>query len=148
MRSKIVLLFGVLGIFVAMSGFRPFLQVTNVCPTCKTGPRFDTVMLTTGAKVLSDVVAQNDDYYVLKRFGEFRMVKKTDVSSVEWKTKTPPTLVTGDQVLLHSGIAFHGTISTVEKGRFITIQSGKFAHTVWSSLILTAYRGGKPVVFK
>ncbi len=148
MCSRLSLLAAALGVLLLGSGFKPFPVVKNVCPLCKGKPSFDTVVLTTGAKIRCDVIAQNSDYYVLERFGVLRMVRKTDVSSVEWKSNTPPKLATGDQVLLHSGLALHGTIYTVQKGRFIEIRSGKHMHTVWVSQIQAAYQGGKALTFK
>lgn len=148
MSFRLTLLAAALGVLLLGGGFKPFPVVKNVCPTCKGKPSFDTVVLTTGAKIECDVIAQNSDYYVLQRFGVLRMVKKTDVSSVEWKSKDPPKLATGDQVLLHSGLALHGTINTVQKGRFIEIRSGKHMHIAWVSQIQVAYQGGKPVAFK
>lgn len=142
MRQRVGMLVALVVCFVLLSGFRPFTPVTNVCPRCTTPPHFDTVVLIAGAKIACNVIAQNADYYVLERFGEQRMVKKSDVSSVEWKDKNPPKLGKGDQILLNSGMALHGTITDEQPKRLFTIQVGKRKHVIWVSQIQSVYKNG------
>lgn len=123
-------------------GFTPFTSVSNVCPKCTTGPKFDEVALLAGKKVAANVIAQNSDYYVVERFGELRMIKKGDVSAVEWKDKGPRKLAAGDQILLKSGVVFHGAITEELKGRLFVIRVGERTHQVWNSQIQAVYRGG------
>jgi len=147
-KKSALTLVGLLAVALLTSGFKPFTQVRNVCPTCKSPPTFDTVVLLTGGKIRCDVIAQNTDHYVLQRFGELRMVKKSDVSSVEWKAKTPPTLTKGDQILLHSGSALHGAIVAEQKGRYFVIQVGTHKLTVWVGLIQAVYKNGAAYTYK
>ncbi|MBW2730740.1 MAG: hypothetical protein JRH20_00015 [Deltaproteobacteria bacterium] len=125
-----------------LCGFTPFTSVSNVCPKCKAAPTFDEVALLGGKKVLANVVAQNSDYYVVERFGELRMLKKSKVSAVAWRDEGPRKLATGDQILLKSGVVFHGGIASEQKGRFFVIQVGERNHMIWNSQIEAVYRGG------
>lgn len=141
---RITLLSFSLFIFVFASGFRPFSPTTNVCKTCKL-KGFDRLTLVKGEKLLCHVLAQNTDYYVIERFGEVRMIKKIKVRSLEWMNHAPRTLKTGDQVLLHNGVAYHGTIVSEDKGRYLSISTGKHIHVIWNSMIAELYRSGTQV---
>ncbi len=125
-------------------GMTPFTEVTNVCPGCPQGKR-DIVALTSGTKVACTVVAQNNDYYVVARHGEYRAVEKNEVSSVKWRGEGgAATLGTGDQILTKSGNVLHGAIVEEQAGRFLVIQVGTLKHVVWLSQIKSAHKGGKP----
>jgi len=143
---KSAFLLVVSGLALVLVGFRPFTPVKNVCPTCKV-TNFDQVVLLNGAKVRCNVVAQNDDHYVVELFGEYRAVKKSEVSSVEWKNKAPRKLPLGDQVILKTGLVLHGTIADEQTGRYFTVTVGTLKHVVWVSQIDSVYKNGKKYTF-
>lgn len=127
-----------------LCGFTPFTSVTNVCPSCDK-PKSDVVVLRSGTRVRCSVVAQNTDYYVIERFGEYRAVTKNEASSVEWKGKGgPANLGTGDQILLKNGVVLHGAIIEEVKGRYFSIQVGTLKHIVWVSQIQSVHKAGNP----
>ncbi|MCA9669241.1 MAG: hypothetical protein KC503_26780 [Myxococcales bacterium] len=128
--------------FVLLSGFRPFTPVKDVCPTCKR-PKSDVVVLVSGARIRCRVVAQNADHYVITYLGEWRSVAKTQVSSVEWKTSEASVTQSGDQVLLKNGLVFHGTITLIEKGRFVRVTMGKHNYVCFKAQVEAIYRAGK-----
>jgi len=125
-------------------GFTPFTEVTNVCPACPQGKR-DLITLTSGTKVACSVVAQNSDYYVVARHGEYRAVEKSEVSSVKWRGEGgAATRGTGDQILQKNGVVLHGAIVEEQAGRYLVIQVGSLKHVVWVGQIKSAHKGGKP----
>jgi hypothetical protein len=127
---------------VSLCGFTPFTRVTNVCPKCK-APRTDIVTLTNGFRVLGNVVAQNQSFFVVERFGEYRPVMKNEVSKVQWKDRGGPSnLGTGDQVLLKNNVVLHGAITAEDVGRYLIIQVGPLKHVVWNSQIQSIFKGG------
>lgn len=133
-----------LATFPVLAGFTPFSEVVNVCPKCPQGKR-DLVSLTAGTKVACSVVAQNNDYYVVARHGEYRAVEKGEVSSVKWRGEGgAATLGTGDQILTKGGVVLHGAIVEEQAGRYLVIQVGSLKHVVWVSQIKSAHKGGKP----
>lgn len=147
MRGKLLLVLVALAALL-LSGFTPFTAVTNVCPSCKR-PRSDVLVLTGGTKVWGDVVAQNDDYYVVERYDEYRAVRKSAVASMELEGKAGPANIgTGDQILLNNGIVLHGAILEEQKQRYFIIQVGTLKHAAWVSQIKSVHRGGKPYAFR
>ena len=125
-----------------LSGFVRFTPVKNVCPKCPR-PKQDVIVLLSGERVWCRVVSQNSDYYVIRRHGELRAVKKTDVSSVEWQTNESASSSSGDTVLLKSRHVFHGTIVQEVAGRYLVLQAGTLKFYLWLSEIDAIYRGGK-----
>ncbi|GEM_PF-1996870 len=96
---------------VAAQEFRPFSEVEDVCPDCEPTAA-DVVSLTSGESVRCDVVAQNEDFMVLERYGEVRAVSRDNVTSVEWADgQRPGDLESSDQILLNNGHVLTGTIT-------------------------------------
>jgi hypothetical protein len=94
--------------------FRPFSELEDVCPDCEPTAA-DVVSLTSGDSVRCDVVAQNEDFMVLERYGEVRSVGRDQVTSVEWADgQRPGDLESSDQILLNNGHVVTGSI--VETG--------------------------------
>lgn len=125
-----------------LAGFTPFTAVTNVCPKCPTA-KTDVIVLTSGVKVAGNVVAHNAAFYVIERYGEYRAVTKTEVSSVEWKGKGGPgNLGTGDQILLKNNVVLHGAITQEVPGRYFEIQVGTLKHIIWHSQIQSVHKAG------
>ena len=147
MRTKRSLILAALPLCLLLWGFIPFTPVTNVCPTCPKA-KTDIVVMVTGQSVVCSVVAQNDHFYVLEYFGEYRAALKTEVSKVEWKDPNGAAAIgTGDQLLTRNNILYHGSIVQEEPGRFFIIQVGNLQHTIWSSQVQNAYKGGTPYAF-
>lgn len=133
---------------VLLLGFTPFTPVTNVCPACPTA-KTDVVAFTSGLKVACTVVAQNSDFYVLERFGEYRHALKTEVAQVEWKDPAGSSTVgTGDQILTKNNVLYHGSIIQEQQGRYFIIQVGGLQHTIWHSQIRNVYKGGTAYTFE
>ena len=101
------------------------------------------VVLVSGARIRCRVVAQNADHYVITYLGEWRSVAKTQVSSVEWKTSEASVTQSGDQVLLKNGLVFHGTITLIEKGRFVRVTMSKHNYVCFKAQVEAIYRAGK-----
>ena len=147
MRTKRSLLLAALPLCLLLWGFIPFTAVTDVCPTCPKA-KTDVVVLTTGERVACSVVAQNDHFYVLEYYGEYRAALRSEVSSVEWKDPNGASAIgTGDQLLTTTQILYHGSIVKEESGRYFVIQVGNLQHTVWANQVTNAYKGGKPYGF-
>jgi len=141
MRRFLLAIF-LFGVTLLLTGFTPFSRVTNVCPACP-GLKTDVLTLTNGFKVAGNVVAQNEAFYVVELFGEYRAVQKSEVAQVGWKDKGGPTaLGTGDQVLLKNGTVLHGAITEESAGSYLKIQVGPLTHVAWNSQIQAVYKGG------
>jgi hypothetical protein len=129
--------------------FRPFSQVVDVCPTCTTGPQWDHVTLRTGGPIDAHVVAQNDAFYVLERYGELRAVAHDAVSGIE-KAKHPDPLPDyDDQILFSDGIVLAGTIKAdpaAGPDRYeITVPPADLVHVAPKSAISVVYQHGKAI---
>ena len=143
MKNKTI--FFLLGILLIcfLYGFTPFTQVVNVCPQCPISA--DELTLTSNIKVLCRVVAQNSDYYVISRYGEYRAVNKSELASVKWRGEGgPSSLGTGDQIRLKNGAVFHGSILEEKKERYFVILVGSLKHVIWTSQIMSVHKGGLP----
>jgi len=131
-----------LALAALLCGFTPFTRVQNVCPKCP-APRTDILALTNGFKVAGNVVAQNESFYVVERFGEYRPVMKTEVAQVQWKDKGGPgALGTGDQILLKNNVVLHGAITDERVNQFFVIQVGPLRHVAWHSQIQAVFKAG------
>jgi len=125
-----------------LTGFTPFTRVVNVCPKCP-APKTDVLVLANGFRVEGNVVAQNESFYVVERFGEYRAAMKNEVARVEWKDRGgPANLGTGDQILLGNGVVLHGAITDEKVGRYFEIQVGSLRHVVWHSQVNSVFKGG------
>ena len=141
MRTRVALL--LLPTVLLLAGFTPFSRVQNVCPQCPAA-KTDVLTMTNGFKVNGNVVAQNESFYVVERFGEYRAVMKNEVSQVEWKDKGGPSnLGTGDQILLKNNVVLHGAITDERVGNFFLIQVGPLRHVAWNSQIQAVFKGGR-----
>lgn len=126
-----------------LCGFKPFTEVRNVCPKC-VDPKVDTVTLGSGQEIRCTIVAQNSEHYVLERFGEYRAVPKSEISSVEWRSAEKVKPAPGDQVVFDDGLVLHGKITREEPGRYVIIQVGKHDHAAWFGQIRGLYKNGAP----
>ena len=123
-------------------GFKPFTAVKSVCPTCES-QRFDTVVLLSGRRIAANVVVQNQDYYVLRRLGEVRVVAKSEVGSIQAREAAKTGAKPGDQLILKNGLVLHGRIVKHVSGRYFVILAGGKQHVAWVSRVEKAYKAGK-----
>ena len=125
--------------------FRPFTPVDNVCPTCKTGPQFDRILLQNGTEVRARVLAQNDAFYVLEKYGELRAVGRDQVKSVDLAGGDRPAGFP-DQILFKDGIVIAGTLrDNLNTDWFDIIYPPNELHKAYKPAIASVYRGGKLV---
>ncbi len=125
----------------------PFTPVTNVCPTCTTGPQWDRIVLKDGTEVKAVVVAENDKFYTLLKFGELRAVGKDQVQNVEKNAKAERPAGFGDQILLQNGVVLAGTLKTKDDADPMQLETppSKTTQTAFRSVIDSVYRGGTRV---
>ena len=149
MRRKLLFIIASLTAALMLCGFTSFTPVKNICPTCPKTQKVDVVLLTTGLRLECSVLARNNDYYVLERYGELRAALKSEVKSIEWKNKTaPPNLTVGDQILTTNNVVYHGTVTGEQKGRYFEIKVGTRKHLVWYSQVKSVHRGGQLYQFR
>jgi hypothetical protein len=124
---------------------RPFTPVASVCPTCApSGPPVDRVVLRDGTELKVRVVAENERFYVLERFGELRAVGRDQVQTVE-KNPNAERPAFDDQILLQNGIVLAGTIKTKDDADPFEIANPLAGTTItaFRSVIASVYRGGR-----
>jgi hypothetical protein len=132
----------------ASAGFKKFTHVDDVCPTCTTGPVFDHIQLRGGDEIRGRIVAENEAFYVVERFGEWRAVDKGQIANL---VRTPgSTLAAGltDQILLKDDTVIAGTIdgdvsNAVES--FTINVPGTPIHHEARATVAAVYRNGKKV---
>lgn len=114
-----------MGMWVLLSGFRPFSPVTTVCPTCP--EKGDKLTLAGDGKVLvGDVVGKNQDGYVVSKYGELRFIQFPEITKIDWVSGAEPKgLDNYDQVLLKNKdqTVLHGNLLSVEAGKPIALKS-------------------------
>jgi len=149
---------GLLGICLATSSFawggpmKPFTQVNDVCPKCSGGPAFDHVQLKSGEVLGARVVAENERFYVIERFGELRALDRDQVSGPWIKSPSADRGGGGypDQILLKDGIVLAGTISgdiaqDAPQFQITTPRTPVPLHSAEHSTVAAIYRAGKQV---
>jgi hypothetical protein len=139
--SRYLSVLALLFLALPLAAFADFTEVTEVCPSC-TRPTADVVVLTSGAQVWCNVLAENDDYYVLERFGELRAAFKSEVGSIHWGPgRSAAELPSGDQILLKNDVLYHGTILSEDPGHSFTIQSLTAKQTPAVNMIRSVHKG-------
>lgn len=125
--------------------FKPFTPVKNVCPECEQ-PKADEFEFNNAQKVRGTVVGENNDFYVMLRYGEVRAVPKSMVRNVSWADGSKPSGLSGmDQILLKNGHVFSGTIiKEQEKPALmkIKVSYADITFTINNSEIDRAYKNG------
>jgi hypothetical protein len=143
LRSLILLLLA-----APLAGFADFTEVQSVCPTCE-HPTKDIVVLKSGATVWCNVVAENDDYWVLERFGELRAAFKSEVSSVRWgHGRSASSLEPADQILLTNDVVYNGTVQGEEPGIRFIIQTPLQKQTPSVRLIRSVHKAKHAIDFQ
>ena len=77
-RLLMLALLAVVAVFT--SAYRPFANVQTVCPKCP--EKGDRLLMTDGKTLIGDIVAKNQDGYVVARFSELRFVQYQEVSKI------------------------------------------------------------------
>jgi len=123
-----------------LAAFTPFTETPNVCPSCAVSSAH-VVVLKSGDRIPCEVVAQNDDFYVLKWHSEYRAAERSEVDKIDWKGTDPASLPSGHQIRDRDGVLYHGKIID-RNDRFLIIEGDGFRHTVWIPQIRDVHRGG------
>jgi hypothetical protein len=132
---------------VPLAGFTNFGEVSDVCPACGK-PTKDVVVLKSIGPVWCNVIAENDDYYVVERFGEVRAALKSEVESVRWGSgRSATSLEKADQILLKNNLVYNGQILSEDPGRFFTMQCPNFKQTPWVNMVKSVHKAGQPYAF-
>lgn len=107
--SVVCAVMSVTGVSTA-ADFRPFTPVQDVCSACSKRAE-DAITMDNGTKVKARIEAENDDYLILSRYGEVRLMPKTRLTSVDWANNAARSgLTSQDQVILKKGHVITGTI--------------------------------------
>ncbi len=126
-----------------LAAFKPFTETTNVCPSCAVTSTH-VVVLKNGDKIPCEVVAQNDDFFVLRWHSEYRAAERSEVDHVEWRGTDPASLKLTDQIRDRDGVVYQGGIIE-QNDRYFVIEGDGFRHTVWIPRILDVHKSGKLV---
>ncbi len=143
------ILMGVMVSSTAMAAdFRPFSTVEDVCPTCPKRAE-DTITLDNGTKVKARIVAENDDYLILSRYGEVRVLPKSRLMSVDWANNSARSgLTSQDQIVLGNGHVITGNIieENSETGLY-RLQSSlnQQIYVVFAKEAEAIYKGGSKI---
>jgi hypothetical protein len=126
--------------------FAPFSKVKDVCPSCPKRAT-DTITMDDNSKVQGRVVAQNDMFFVVSRFGELRTVPSARVMSIDWANgNQPPGLLSQDQILLRTGVVLTGNIiEEKDKPAYYRLQSSinNQTYVVFKNQAESVFKGGK-----
>ena len=126
-----------------LAAFKPFTETTNVCPSCA-GPSPHLVVLKTGDRIPCEVVAQNEDFYVLRWHSEYRPADRSEVDKIEWKGTDPASLPLTDQIRDRDGFVYQGKIID-QNERYFVIEGDGFRHTLWIPQIRDVHKAGRVV---
>ena len=131
--------------------FRPWSDVTNVCPTCEQPPG-DVITLRNGNQVEGTIRAINPVFYTLERFGEVRTVPTGEVRSVEWKRGSQPDgLESLDQIVLVNGHILTGRIvEDNDRPPYFKLEGSymDYTYTVFKSQARMVFRDGREYDFR
>lgn len=134
-----------LSAWLLLAAFRPFTPAPSVCPTCP--EKGDKIVFPDGRVLAANVVAKNQDGYILERFGELRFVQFPEISKIEWAAGAEPRGLDGyDQILLKNKdqTVLHGTLIQVEAGKPLALRSPRGnVYTVIGSQALLYYQRGQ-----
>jgi hypothetical protein len=126
--------------------FTSFTKVKDVCPTCPKRAS-DTITMDDNSKVQGRIVAQNDMFFVVARYGELRTVPAARVMSIDWANgNQPPGLLSQDQILLRTGVVLTGNIiEEKDKPAYYRLQSAVSNQTyvVFKNQAESVFKGGK-----
>jgi hypothetical protein len=126
--------------------FRPFSPVNEVCPTCTTGPQYDKIQLVDGRELRAVVIAENEAFYVITKFGELRALAHDQVRSVTKSADAERPKGVDDQILLKDGIVLAGTIKQAAADHWEILVPPQTAPQIAPrGVTALVYQGGKLV---
>ena len=132
--------------------FRDFTAAS--CPTCELPPAYgDVITLKAGNTVKGRIVAENDAFYVVERFGQIRVVGKQLIGNVTFAGGNKPSgLTAGDHILLKNGHVLVGTIVEEKESpglfRLDSRLGNKSQFIAFKTQIASVYKDGKPYAFE
>jgi hypothetical protein len=132
--------------------FRDFTPAS--CPTCELPPRYgDKIDLKAGGAVKGRIVAENDAFYVVERYGQVRTVGKQLVSAVTFASGSKPAgLSDGDHILLANGHVLVGTIVEEKDApglfRLDSRLGNKSQFIAFKTEVAAVYKNGKAYTFE
>lgn len=132
--------------------FRDFTPAA--CPTCELPPLYaDVVSLQAGGTVKGRVVAENDAFYVVERFGQIRAVGKKLIANVTFGAGSKPSgLTSGDHILLKNGHVLVGTIVEEKDSpglfRLDSRLGNQSQFIALKSEVASVYKNGKAYAFE
>jgi len=130
--------------WVALCGFRPFSQVTTVCPACP--EKGDRLVLPDGKVLVADVIGKNQDGWIVQKYGEVRFIQTKELAKIEWQAGAEPRGLDGhDQILLKGDDQkiLHGVIIQLEPGKPVAMRGPKGnVYTVLPAQMLLFYQRG------
>ncbi len=113
-------------LWLALAAFRPFTPTTSVCPNCP--EKGDKMTMKDGKVHVVDVVAKNQDGWVVSKYGELRFVQTPEIDKIEFVSGAEPKGLDGfDQILLKNKeqTILNGTLISVEPGKPMALRSPK-----------------------
>ncbi len=143
-RNRLSFFVMLLAAAVLLPAYRPFANVQTVCPNCP--EKSDKLILPDGKTQLGDVIAKNQDGYVVSRFGELRFIQFPEIAKVQWAAgKEPVGLENDDQILLKNKdqTVLNGTLFENEPGKRMSMRNRKgVVYVVLPKEVLVYYQRG------
>ena len=127
-----------------LPAYRPYANVPTVCPNC--AEKADKLVLPDGKTQLGEIIAKNQDGYVVSRFGELRFIQFPEIAKVQWAAgKEPVGLDNDDQILLKNKdqTVLNGTLFENEPGKRMSMRTRKgTVYVVIPKEVLVYYQRG------
>lgn len=143
-RNRLSFFVFLLAMASLLSAYRPFANVQTVCPNCP--EKGDKLVLPDGKTQPGDIIAKNQDGYVVSRFGELRFVQFPEIAKVQWAAgKEPVGLENDDQILLKNKdqTVLNGTLFENEPGKRMSMRTRKgIVYVVLPKEVLVYYQRG------
>ena len=129
-----------------LAAFKPFTETNNVCPSCAVAsPHL--VVLKSGDRIPCEVVAQNDDFYVLRWHSKYRPADRFEVSRRSTGRDTIPTRSLVPQTAIGMASCIRASIID-QTERYFVIEGDGFRHTLWIPQIRDVHKAGRMVRLK
>lgn len=141
----VVSMMAMAGTAAAQVSYEPFSEVENACPDCDK-PAADEITLDNGETIRGTIVAKNDDFWVVERYGEVRAIPNGKIKSTSFEDGSRPSnLESQDQIVLPNGHVLTGEIvDESDKPGHFQIESSilNVSYVVFKKKAQALYRGG------
>lgn len=141
----VVSLMAMAGTAAAQVSYEPFSEVENVCPDCEK-PAADEIALDSGETIRGTIVAKNEDFLVVERYGEVQAIPNDKVKSMSFEDGSRPSkLESQDQIVLPNGHVLTGEIvDQSDKPGHFQLESSilDVSYVVFQKKAEALYRGG------